>query len=74
MNNENDGQTDTIVFGPEDLAVMENSGAQAGPTASNICVNNFPGSFNFCVIFENLATARTSSKSWDVSISVTTFV
>ena len=48
---------------PEDFKVMQNQ--QSGPTAQNLCVDNFPGAFNFNVQFTTLA--QTKSKHWHVS-------
>ena len=56
-------QVDAIQFGPEDFKVMQNQ--QSGPTAQNLCVDDFPGAFNFNVQFTTLA--QTKSKHWDVS-------
>lgn len=56
-------QVDSIQFGPEDFKVMQNQ--QSGPTAQNLCVDDFPGAFNFNVQFTTLQQAK--SKHWDVS-------
>ena len=59
-------QVDSIQFGPEDFKVMQSNQQQSGPTAQNLCVDNFPGAFDFNVQFTTLQQAK--SKHWDVSI------
>ena len=57
-----------IQFGPEDFLLMQNGQNCSGPTSSNVCVDNFPGAYNFSVNFTTLQNIK--SKHWDVSTSV----
>ena len=54
---------DYIQVSPEDFKVMQIQ--QSGPTVQNLCVDDFPGAFNFHVQFTTLA--HTKFKHWDVS-------
>ena len=65
--NENGSPVDVVQFGPEDLALLQNPVQNSGPTSSNVCVDNFPGAFDFNVVFTNLQKTN-KSKHWDVSI------
>ena len=58
-------QFEQIQFGPEDLLLMQNGQNGSGPTSTNVCVDNFPGAFNFSVNFTTLHNNK--SKHWDVS-------
>ena len=60
-------QFDAIQFGPEDLLLMANQNG-SGPTSPNVCVDNFPGAYNFSVNFTTLQKSK--NKHWDVSTDV----
>ena len=59
----------SIMFGPEDLQLLTNTGAnnQQGPTSNNPCTVNYPSECGFKVTYETMSSTS-KNKHWDVSL------
>jgi len=61
-----ENQVDSIVFGPEDLQLLNANQHYQGPTSANPCTDDYPGECQFRVSFETMSATQ-KNKYWDYS-------